>query len=40
MGRFQGGLSPLTATDLGAAANSGALDRTRMTGSDVDFAYR
>ncbi|MBT5569194.1 MAG: acetyl-CoA C-acyltransferase [Acidimicrobiaceae bacterium] len=39
MGRFQGGLSPLTATDLGAAAISGALDRSGMTGSDVDFAY-
>ena len=39
MGRFQGGLSPLTATDLGAAAISGALDRAGITGSDVDFAY-
>ena len=39
MGRFQGGLSPLTATDLGAAAISGALGRSGMTGSDVDFAY-
>jgi len=39
MGRFQGGLSPLTATDLGAAAISGALDRAAMSGADVDFAY-
>jgi len=39
MGRFQGGLSPLTATDLGAAAISGALDRATMSGADVDFAY-
>ena len=39
MGRFQGGLSPLTATDLGAAAISGALDQAGITGSDVDFAY-
>ena len=39
MGRFQGGLSPLTATDLGAAAISGALDRAGMSGNDVDFSY-
>ena len=39
MGRFQGGLSPLTATNLGAAAISGALDRAAMSGADVDFAY-
>ena len=39
MGRFQGGLSPLTATDLGAAAISSALDRAAMSGADVDFAY-
>ena len=39
MGRFQGGLSSLTATDLGAGAIAAAIDRSRITPEDVDFAY-
>jgi len=39
MGRFQGGLSSLTATDLGAGAIAAAIDRSGITPEDVDFAY-
>ena len=39
MGRFQGGLSSCSATDLGAGAIAAAIDRSRITPEDVDFAY-
>ena len=39
MGRFQGGLSSLTATDLGAVAIEEAVKRAGMAADDIDFAY-
>ena len=39
IGRLAGGLAPLTATDLGAAAIVGAMHRSGITGGQVDFAY-
>ncbi len=39
MGRFQGGLSSRTATDLGATAIAAALERSGIGPDDVDFAY-
>ena len=36
-GRLQGGLSKLSAVELGAAAITGALDRAGIQGSDVDY---
>jgi acetyl-CoA C-acetyltransferase len=39
MGRFQGGLSSRSATDLGAAAIAAAIERSGITPEDVDFAY-
>ena len=39
MGRFQGGLSSLTATDLGAEAIKAAVKRAGMATDDIDFAY-
>ena len=39
MGRFQGGLSARTATDLGATAIAGAIARSAIGPADVDFAY-
>ena len=39
MGRFQGGLSSRTATDLGAVAISAAIERSGIKPEDVDFAY-
>ena len=39
MGRFQGGPSSLTATDLGAVAIEEAVKRAGMAADDIDFAY-
>ena len=39
MGRFQGGLSSRTATDLGATAIAAAIERSGIGADDVDFAY-
>jgi len=39
MGRFQGGLSSQTATDLGASAIAAAVERSGITPDQVDFAY-
>jgi len=39
MGRFQGGLSSLTATDLGAVAIKESVKRAGMATDDIDFAY-
>ena len=39
MGRFQGGLSSLTAPDLGAVAIEEAVKRAGMAADDIDFAY-
>jgi acetyl-CoA C-acetyltransferase len=39
IGRLQGSLASQSATDLGAVAIAGALDRAGLTGDDVDFAY-
>ena len=39
MGRFQGGLSSRTATDLGATAIAAAIERSGIGSDDVDFAY-
>ena len=39
MGRFQGGLSSQTATDLGASAIAAAIERSGITPDQVDFAY-
>lgn len=39
MGRFQGGLSSCSATDLGAGAIAAAIERSGITPEDVDFAY-
>jgi acetyl-CoA C-acetyltransferase len=39
IGRLQGCLASQSATDLGAVAIAGALDRAGITGDDVDFAY-
>ena len=39
IGRLNGGLADLTATDLGAAAIIAALERSGLPGNDVDFAY-
>ncbi len=39
MGRFQGGLSSRSATDLGATAIAAAIERSGITPDDVDFAY-
>ena len=39
MGRFQGGLASLTATDLGAVAIEEAVKRAGMAADDIDFAY-
>ena len=39
MGRFQGGLSSLPATDLGAVAIEEAGKRAGMAADDIDFAY-
>ena len=36
IGRFNGGLGPLSAMDLGGVAIAGALDRAGLAGSDVD----
>ena len=36
IGRFNGGLAPLSAMDLGGVAMAGALDRAGLAGSDVD----
>ncbi len=36
IGRFNGGLAPLTAMDLGGVAIAGALERAGLAGSDVD----
>jgi acetyl-CoA C-acetyltransferase len=36
IGRFNGGLAPLSAMDLGGVAIAGALDRAGLAGSDVD----
>lgn len=37
IGRFQGGLSTLKATDLGGVAIKGALEAAGVSGSDVDY---
>ncbi|MDP7551549.1 MAG: acetyl-CoA C-acyltransferase [Acidimicrobiales bacterium] len=39
IGRLNGGLADLTATDLGAVAITAALERSSLVGDDVDFAY-
>ena len=39
MGRFQGGLSSCSATDLGAGAIAAAIERSGITPEDVNFAY-
>ncbi len=39
IGRLSGCLAPLSATDLGAAAITGALERVGLAGDAVDFAY-
>ena len=39
IGRFQGGLSSRTATDLGAVAIAAAVERSGTMPDDVDFAY-
>lgn len=39
IGRLSGSLADLSATDLGAAAITAALERSGLTGADVDFAY-
>ena len=38
IGKFQGGLSSVSATDLGGAAIAGALARAGISGEDVDYA--
>ena len=37
IGRFNGALASVSATDLGAAAIKGALKRAGLTGSDIDY---
>ncbi len=39
MGRLGGSLKNLSATDLGATAIAGALDRSGLSGEDADFVY-
>ncbi|MBS1264659.1 MAG: putative acetyl-CoA acetyltransferase [Acidimicrobiaceae bacterium] len=39
IGRLSGSLADLSATDLGAAAITAALERSGLNGADVDFAY-
>ncbi len=39
IGRLQGDLSGLSATDLGAHAVAAAIERSNLTPGDVDFAY-
>ncbi|MEQ8718352.1 MAG: acetyl-CoA C-acyltransferase [Acidimicrobiales bacterium] len=38
IGKFQGGLSSVSATDLGGAAIAGALAKAGISGDDVDYA--